>query len=197
MTDLRVSVASLRDTPRTLELRADSDWWTEHSRGDAEGELGGRLLAPFELHLDAHAVGRRLLFRGKVTGLLELVCGRCTEPFRYALEEPVTLLLEPLPSHAEAPEGGIALDPDDLELGRYAGEELDFGPVLLETLLTSWPMQPRCSEACRGLCPSCGANLNLAPCGCDVQEGNRPFEGLGELLAKGSSGQGTAKKSRD
>jgi len=197
MTDLRIAVSKIRETPQRFELAASAAWWAEHGRGDAsEGPGQERVLAPFRLVLDAHAVGRRLLFRGRLFGSLELICGRCTEPYAFALEEPVSLLLEPLPAHAEPPEGGIELDPDDLELGRYAGEELDFAPVLLETLLTSWPMQPRCSDACMGLCAACGANRNLGPCGCDVQTGNRPFEGLGELLARGQAGKRKGEKSR-
>jgi uncharacterized protein len=27
-------------------------------------------------------------------------------------------------------------------------------------------MKPLCSDACRGLCPECGTNLNRTECGC-------------------------------
>jgi len=192
MTHLSIPVLGIHETPRRVQLRADQAWWNQNARGaEAESE---RLLEPFVLELDTYSVGRRLLFRGEVIGRVELQCGRCMEPYEYRLREPVSLLLEPLPTGSDVPEGGIELDPEDLELGRYAGEELDFGPVLLETLLTSWPMQPRCSEGCRGLCPVCGANRNRAPCACEAREGNRPFEVLGELLGQG---RGTSKEPRD
>ena len=34
-------------------------------------------------------------------------------------------------------------------------------------ILMNWPMQVLCKEDCKGLCPSCGANLNLTTCDCD------------------------------
>ena len=72
---------------------------------------------------------------------------------------------------------GIPLHPRQL-----AFEELDFEPVLRDLLLLSWPIAPCCSETCRGLCPTCGTNLNDRACQCGPKEGNKPFAGLGDLL---------------
>ena len=36
----------------------------------------------------------------------------------------------------------------------------------LEDFQVALPMKPLCSEACRGLCPECGTNLNRNDCGC-------------------------------
>ena len=69
-----------------------------------------------------------------------------------------------------------------MELGRWAGEELDFGPAVLEILALAWPMQPRCQDSCRGLCPGCGTNLNAEQCGCESAAGTRPFAGLRDLI---------------
>ncbi len=67
-------------------------------------------------------------------------------------------------------------------LGRYAGDRLDFQPVVLEMLSLVWPMQPRCTEECRGLCPVCGSNLNTDTCSCETRASNRPLAQLGKLL---------------
>jgi len=42
-----------------------------------------------------------------------------------------------------------------------------------------------CSEDCKGLCPRCGANLNLGPCGCRKEIDPR-FAALAELLEEES-----------
>ncbi len=97
------------------------------------------------------------------------------------------MLLEPFPEAEGVREPGIEVDAEDLEIGRYAGEELDFQPVLRDLLLLSWPIAPCCSETCRGLCPSCGTNLNDRTCQCGPKEGNKPFAGLGELLGQSGS----------
>jgi uncharacterized protein len=148
------------------------------------------LRTPFALDLRGYRLGRRLLFRGEAIGAVELACGRCAEPYTHEFREPVELLLEPAPGSQELGEGGIELDPDEPGVGRYSGEELDFTPVLLETLALEWPMQPRCTDNCRGLCSVCGINRNLTACSCDVEKGSRPLAALGQLLEK-------PKRSRD
>jgi uncharacterized protein len=142
------------------------------------------------LDLEGYRLGQRLLFRGAVGGVVEIPCARCVEPYAHAFEDALQLLLEPLPAPDSAenvPEGGIELDPDDLEVGRYFGDELDFGVVLREILHFNWPMQPRCAEGCQGLCPLCGANRNTDPCECEGEGKPRPFAELGKLLTQSKS----------
>ena len=42
----------------------------------------------------------------------------------------------------------------------------DFTPELREEIFLSYPVKFLCKEDCKGLCGNCGANLNVAPCGC-------------------------------
>lgn len=179
---LRVRVDDIGPEPAPLRLVGDADWWERARHGFREPEA--RLLEPFELDLEAYALGRRLLFRGRVRGQVELCCSRCAEPFRFSFDAPLELLLEPFPETGAPHEPGIELDGEELELGRYAGEELDFEPVLRDHLLLSWPMAPCCAEGCLGLCPVCGENRNEQACQCDPRGGNKPFAGLGELLER-------------
>lgn len=186
MAELVIAVPEVQETPRAFRLEAGPAWWRE-ARGilrDPETEL----VRPLVLDLQGYSLGRRLFFRGDLRGAVELPCGRCLEPYVHELAERLELLLEPLPPGAEPPEGGIELDPEELEIARYSGEELDFGVVLRELLLFTWPMQPRCAEGCLGLCPSCGANRNREACACAGDAKTRPFAGLGELLDRKRSG---------
>ncbi len=173
------------ESPLSFELVSDPGWWEEARRVLGDSELS--LAEPFELHLEAYRIGARLLVRGHLRGAIELVCGRCTSVFRRIFEEPVELLLEPASRTQELPESGIALDPEDLQLGHYGGDELDFGPIILEILALEWPMQPLCSKSCLGLCPVCGRNRNKEGCTCETGEKNRPFAGLDKLLERSRS----------
>ena len=184
MSELSIPVASVGERPSRFRLECDAAWWSQTSGLLRDPESS--LLEPFVLDLEGYALGRRLFFRGAVRGAVELACGRCLEPYRQDLSDRLELLMEPLPAarlNAEGPpEGGIVLDPEDLEIACYSGEELDFGVVLREFLQFNWPMQPRCAEGCLGLCPSCGANRNRQPCSCAGGDGTRPFAELSELL---------------
>ena len=55
---------------------------------------------------------------------------------------------------------------DDLTTAFYKDGLLDIGDLLREQFQLALPMKPLCSDACRGLCPQCGANLNRTDCGC-------------------------------
>jgi uncharacterized protein len=54
-------------------------------------------------------------------------------------------------------------DPEAFEI---VGDQLDLRDVVRELILLDVPTTPLCRPDCAGLCPTCGANLNDAPCGC-------------------------------
>ena len=41
---------------------------------------------------------------------------------------------------------------------------VELEPLVREILLVEVPINPVCKPECKGLCPECGADLNLAPC---------------------------------
>jgi len=45
--------------------------------------------------------------------------------------------------------------------------QIDLNPPLTEEIIANLPIKPLCSDACKGLCQKCGANLNDNPCKCD------------------------------
>jgi uncharacterized protein len=189
MSGLLIDTRRLRERPERFRLEADAGWWDRTRETVHEPSL--RLIEPFALELEGHALGRRLLFRGALRGRVELVCGRCAEGYPLEFDERVELLLEPALDPEAIPAGGIELDPEDNALGRYSGEELDFEPVLNETLWLAWPMQPCCREDCRGLCPRCGVNRNQETCGCDAAARPSPFADLAVRLAARGTGGGS------
>ena len=179
MANLSIQVHSVEESPQPFRLEAGAEWWQTAQPVPEEPPVG--LLAPLVLDLEGYRLGKRLLFRGNLRGRFELICGFCADPYAQTLDERIELILEPNMDPEAAPDAPIELDPEELGVGRYVGEELDFEPVLVETLLLSWPMQPRCTEGCRGLCPACGSNRNREECSCDPEAATRPFSGLGVL----------------
>jgi uncharacterized protein len=185
---LSIHLDSVKESPRCFHLVSETGWWEEAREVLPEPEVV--LCTPFALNLSGYRLGARLLFRGEVSGAVELHCGRCTEPYAHEFREPLELLLEPALDRGDGSKPGIELDADDASLGRYAGDELDFEPVLRDILVLAWPMQPRCVEGCLGLCPVCGTNQNLAPCSCDASDRSRPLATLGRLLDQSKQNRG-------
>jgi uncharacterized protein len=108
----------------------------------------------------------------------ELECGRCLAAYPFEQRLPVRLRLRarpaPAPDAKPARPGRAAAPPDEeIEL---SGDELDvvfldepvlpFEEIAREQVLIAMPMKPLCREGCRGLCPSCGTDLNMETCAC-------------------------------
>ena len=58
------------------------------------------------------------------------------------------------------------LSASDLDLDFYSGDVLDLGAIILQQIILMEPLKPLCTEDCKGLCPRCGAVLNLEACTC-------------------------------
>ncbi len=52
----------------------------------------------------------------------------------------------------------------------YSGNTIEAAEQLRGVLLLELPDVPRCSADCKGLCPSCGANLNEGACACEPKD---------------------------
>ena len=124
-----------------------------------------RVAAPVELSMDVEkAGGDAFRVTGRAVTTLELDCGRCLEPFPLPID--ATFELRYVPAVENAGEGEREIDEDDLTTAFYREGALDVIDLLREQFTLALPMKPLCDEACRGLCPECGANLNRTECGC-------------------------------
>lgn len=132
-------------------------------------ELGGqavRFEQPFTGTAEIWNAGDRLLVKADVFGEATLVCSRClgefTEPLDVSFEEEFIEL---------APDEGRVEEDEEEESGRtvsfYSGDEIDLTDPLRENILLELPMKPLCDEECKGLCPTCGTNLNEGACKCE------------------------------
>ncbi|MBE3595837.1 MAG: DUF177 domain-containing protein [Hydrogenibacillus sp.] len=60
-------------------------------------------------------------------------------------------------------------DASGLNVEVIAGEAIDVERVLQELSIVHLPWTPVCRADCRGLCPSCGRDLNEATCDCALE----------------------------
>ncbi len=73
-------------------------------------------------------------------------------------------------------------DPEDDETYPYTGDKIDLEPAFWDNLFLSLPLTSVCKPDCKGLCPVCGADRNLGPCGCRTEKSDNPFGALQHLL---------------
>jgi DUF177 domain-containing protein len=129
------------------------------------GEQDFRVVAPVSLAFDIFKDKQMFRLVGTVTTSLELLCSRCLEPFTMTVDQPFDLRYQP---HAHnTGEGEREIEEDDLTTAFYDDEVIDLGQLMREQFYLALPMKPLCSDACKGLCPSCGTNLNRDTCTCE------------------------------
>ncbi len=66
-------------------------------------------------------------------------------------------------------------------------DHLDLAPLGTEALLLDLPLAPLCAGDCRGLCPTCGADLNREGCACAPELGDPRWAALDVLRGEGGT----------
>jgi uncharacterized protein len=120
---------------------------------------GVRFQGPVRLGLEVQQAAHDVVARGRMHGVAEMMCRRCTTPVRYDLDEELTLVFRP------------GLDPVEAEASEVytlppRATELDLAPAVREHVLLAVPEFVNCVDTCRGFCPQCGTNLNESSCEC-------------------------------
>jgi len=103
-----------------------------------------------------------VVVQGQLTATVPQTCGRCVEAFPARVNVRVDVRLLPRPATGDTMELGA----DDLDVDFYTDDQVDLSRVVENETTLALPMKPLCREDCRGLCPVCGGNRNLAPCAC-------------------------------
>ena len=117
-----------------------------------------------EEHHGKHQVIKDIRLRGQLSTRLELQCARCLEPVSQDVKREFELLYRPL--GADAGRDELSVTDAEAEIGYYQGNGLLLEDVLREQVLLALPLKVTCREACKGLCPQCGKNLNQEQCSC-------------------------------
>lgn len=124
---------------------------------------GGYLVSPVEASLDLNRSGNQILVTGNVVVKAVLECARCLENFEVLLSSPVDILC--LTGGLEATSEQIETWDSIIEVPTRLGY-IDLTGEMRSMLLVLIPIKPLCRPDCKGLCPTCGANLNKTSCSC-------------------------------
>lgn len=117
--------------------------------------------APVRGSVRLASTGRGILARGHLTTELPETCSRCLSPVASLVE--VDIEEEVLPS-IDIDTGlpvDTAVEPEVLRLDDH--HELDLSEAVREAISLAEPIVVLCRPDCRGLCLTCGADLNADP----------------------------------
>ncbi len=120
---------------------------------------------------------QELHIAGKMSLMAVIPCSRCLEDVKTELhldfEKDVDMKLS-------ASEKIEELD----EQNYIDGYNLDVDKLVYGELIVNWPMKILCKEDCKGICSTCGANLNLQTCDCDSTDLDPRMAKIRDIFSK-------------
>lgn len=158
---MNIDLDTLQDAPaefqEKLELsaeRLDADLVSGAVQTDIVGQV--------------RRAGDVCVIEGTLSGEGKVTCGRCLEAIPWSVSERFAVELRPAAKSPTAED--LDLDGDDLEVKFIEENVLDLEEFAAEQVNLALPMRALCDEECRGLCLTCGTNLNAdGACKCEPE----------------------------
>lgn len=122
---------------------------------------------PLDVRATAELVEGHIRVYGQMSVRVELTCARCLDPLTEEVSKDFDLYYRPASSSPEGEE--IHLKDGETEVAFFQGEGLFLAEILVEQVNLQIPMKAICRSDCRGLCATCGANLNHDECRCEAR----------------------------
>ena len=127
----------------------------------------------------ARRKGDEVRLNGKIRAEVEVSCDRCLA----AVQAPVEIEFDTafIPGEKAASESeNVELLADDMRLATLEGDSVDLDGLVREQILLALPSRRLCREECKGLCPTCGADLNAGRCSCERSEADPRWSALAD-----------------
>ena len=151
---LRIDLAAVREGP--VETAADVAVDDPLVR-----DSGVALVSPLVVSGRLSTAGEgKYYWQARLATVVQAECRRCLKAVRVPLSQSLGLVFV-----AEEDARGD----DDCYVVPRRATVLDLSEAVREELILAVPQYVECRDDCRGLCPRCGADLNLGPCGCQPE----------------------------
>ena len=112
--------------------------------------------------------GSEVRVSGKIDARVEVDCDRCLK----AVELPVTAQfgLQYITEQEYESSDKAELSPEEMVVSIFDGVAIDVDEIVREQILLGVPDRTLCREDCKGICSTCGIDLNTATCNCQSSE---------------------------
>ncbi|SFE15743.1 uncharacterized protein SAMN04487969_101371 [Paenibacillus algorifonticola] len=135
---------------------------------------------PLHVALEVEGNAGSILVDGQMTIDWELACSRCLEAVQEHTVIPFSEQFEPAPKRGK--DEDEQEEDDDSDFIAVSGERLNLQPYVEEALQLFMPFAPLCKSDCKGLCHTCGQNLNEQTCSCNNEKLDHRFAALKDLF---------------
>ena len=147
--------------------RSDLDVEISFER-DLEAEATDRFVADGNLVVDNTVA--HVLLTGELAVRGRYDCDLCLEMFDLTYPAEVEIVI-----HRTGEDAGD--ESDVFEIHQQHGP-VDLSEALREAAMIAWPLRTVCNDTCKGICPTCGRNLNQGSCECSAESTDPRWDGL-------------------
>ncbi len=123
--------------------------------------------------VDCNVEGKASSFSGQIEVRLKLdavadtKCARCLKPLQFSVK---------MDAEEVVGEEGVILE----------GTILNVDNIVKNNIVSELPIRFLCKDDCKGICSSCGADLNITECNCKHEQFDERFAVLKKLLDSGN-----------
>lgn len=115
--------------------------------------------------------------RGRVSATMVCECYRCLARHEVVLDPEVNEECQ----LAEIDRPPLAVEEQASAIPILDADDVDLTELVRQVLALAIPQRSLCRPDCRGLCSTCGHNLNLGPCSCQQPQEKSPWDALKNL----------------
>jgi uncharacterized protein len=169
---MKVDLLSVTGEPLSFRFRLEPD------EIDLDTE-GVRITGPIDVAGELSNNSAKTDVKGSIAAPLEVDCTRCLTPVKRDLDIVFQVDFVDKEMFPESKE--THLENSDLDTDVIEGNELDLTEIAREQILLNLPEQELCKEDCRGICPTCGKDLNEGECRCGEDDVDPRWAALKDL----------------
>jgi len=142
-----------------------------------ELELKEPFTGKYNAEVKLNKLHNRIILDINLKTTADFDCDRCGINFNCSLQNNFQMVY----LFGDSPEGN---DSDNIIYLPLDADKIKLDKELRDYAILSVPMKKLCNEDCKGLCYSCGKNLNNGSCKCETKQADHRWQPLIELKNK-------------
>lgn len=173
---MKIIVDHIKDKPLALHIEKPVETFQllAGMQEDQTCRFTGAIIGDFS----AFREHNHIRVNGRLSVPVSLSCSRCLVDYESFVDTNFTLFFRKDVSVKYADQDDIELGELDLLSSTYQGDEIDLTHEIEEQVAMEIPLKPLCNDNCKGLCHTCGVDLNVSQCSCNTETTNFKFSAL-------------------
>ncbi|HEY3307331.1 MAG TPA: DUF177 domain-containing protein [Desulfuromonadaceae bacterium] len=175
--DMKILVDHIQEKPFHLHIEEPAESFPVLLQMQSADECV--FIGPIVGDVDVLREFDHLRVSGRVKATVSLQCSRCVETYNTDIDSGFTIIFRKVTSQEGTDqEDEVELSEQDLVSSVYSGNEIDLTHDIEEQIAMEIPLKPLCNYNCKGLCLSCGSDLNKSTCDCTKEHTSFKFSAL-------------------